>query len=45
MAGASYHVRGILADDELRNAAQIRLNVMRNRLYNALIKEYFNMHQ
>ena len=41
LADANYAARGILADEELRNAAQIRLNVTRNKLYTALIKEYF----
>ena len=41
MADACYRAKGIIADEELRNAAQIRLNVTSNRLYNALIKEYF----
>jgi hypothetical protein len=41
MAEANYEARKILADEGLRNAAQVRLNVKRNKLYTALIKEYF----
>jgi hypothetical protein len=41
MEDANDEVRGIMADDTLRNEAQIRLNVTRNKLYHALIKEYF----
>jgi hypothetical protein len=41
MADANYHAKGILANEDLRNAAQIRLNTTRKKLYTALIKEYF----
>jgi hypothetical protein len=41
MEEANYHAKKIIADDELRDAALVRLNVMRNKLYHALIKEYF----
>lgn len=41
MQEANYAVREILADKELCKAAQVRLNVTRNKLYTALIKEYF----
>ena len=41
MAEANYEAKRILADEELRNLAQVRLNVTRNRLYTALIREYF----
>ncbi len=41
MTEANYYAQEILADEQLRNAAQVRLNVMRNRLYQNLIKEYF----
>ena len=41
MAEANYHTRIILASEQLRTEAQIRLNVTSNRLYTALIKEYF----
>lgn len=41
MEEANYTVREILADEVLCKAAQVRLNVTRNKLYTALIKEYF----
>jgi hypothetical protein len=41
MQEANYVVKDILADEELCKAAQVRLNVTRNKLYTALIKEYF----
>lgn len=44
MAEANYEAKAILADETLRNAAQVRLNVTRNKLYTALIREYFKNH-
>jgi hypothetical protein len=41
MKEANDAAKQIIANDEQRNAAQVRLNVARNRLYTALIKEYF----
>ena len=41
MAEANYRARTILADERLRMEAQLRLDVTSNRLYTALIKEYF----
>lgn len=41
MTEANYEAKSILSNEELRNAAQVRLNTTRKRLYNALIKEYF----
>ena len=41
MADAHYRAKGIMANEELASAAQVRLNVTRNKLYTALIKEYF----
>jgi valyl-tRNA synthetase len=41
MQDANYAVREIMANEELASAAQVRLNVTRNKLYTALIKEYF----
>jgi hypothetical protein len=41
MAEANYAAKEIMGDEKLRNAAQLRLNVSSNRLYRALIKEYF----
>ena len=42
MYEANYTAKGIMADEELSMAAQVRLNVTRNKLYTALVKEYFN---
>ena len=41
MENANYAAKTILADKELKDAAQVRLNVTTNKLYTALIKEYF----
>ncbi len=41
MAQANDEAHKIMADDKLRNAAQVRLNVTSNKLYSSLIKEYF----
>lgn len=41
MEEANYEAKRIMADEELRSEAQVRLNVTRNKLYTALIKEYF----
>ncbi|MDP4131835.1 MAG: hypothetical protein Q8918_15380 [Bacteroidota bacterium] len=41
MEEANYEAKRILGDEAQRNAAQVRLNVTRNKLYTALIKEYF----
>ena len=41
MQEANYEARAIIADEALRNAAQVRLNVTRNKLYTSLIREYF----
>jgi hypothetical protein len=43
MQEANYAAKGIMADETSRNAAQLRLNVTRNKLYTALIKEYFQL--
>jgi hypothetical protein len=45
MQDANYAVREIMGNEELASAAQVRLNVTRNKLYTALIKEYFKSHQ
>lgn len=37
--------QGIMVDEELSRAAQVRLNVTRNKLYTALIREYFSNHK
>jgi hypothetical protein len=41
MQEANWAAKEILASETLRNEAQVRLNTTRNRLYTALIKEYF----
>ncbi len=41
MIEANYTAKSIMADEEKSKAAQVRLNVTRNKLYTALIKEYF----
>jgi hypothetical protein len=42
MEEANYKAKHIMANEELSRAAQARLNVTRNKLYTALIKEYFS---
>lgn len=44
MARANEYAQGLINNEELRNAAQLRLNVQRNKLYTALIKEYYRNH-
>ena len=41
MGEANYAAKGVLDSEVLRNEAQVRLNTTRNKLYTALIKEYF----
>jgi hypothetical protein len=41
MYEANKVAKSTLSSEEDRNAAQIRLNVTRNKLYTALIREYF----
>ncbi|WP_276483982.1 hypothetical protein [Paraflavitalea pollutisoli] len=41
MEAANWEAKTIMADVELRNAAQVRLNVTANKLYTALVREYF----
>jgi hypothetical protein len=45
MFDANYAAKAIIADEEQRNAALVRLNVTRNKLYTALIREYFKEQQ
>jgi hypothetical protein len=45
MLEANAIAKGIIANEELIRAAQVRLNVTRNKLYIALIKEYFSNHK
>jgi hypothetical protein len=41
MEAANDFAKTIMADDAERNATQLRLNVTSNKLYTALIREYF----
>ena len=41
MYEAHFRAKGIMGDEELASAAQVCLNVTRNKLYTSLIKEYF----
>jgi hypothetical protein len=41
MEEANYAAKEIMANEELRIAAQVRLNVTSNKLYTSLIREYF----
>jgi hypothetical protein len=41
MAEANEEVQRIMRDEEMRDKAQLRLNVTRSKLYHALIREYF----
>ena len=41
MLEANAEAKRIIDDERLRNEAQVKLNVTRNKLYTALIKEYF----
>lgn len=43
MEDANYQAKRIMANEELRQAAQVRLDVTSNKLYTALIKEYFKI--
>lgn len=43
MEEANYAAKAILADKVLSAEAQVRLNVTRNRLYPALVREYFKV--
>lgn len=45
MFEAHHEAKAIMANEELANAAQVRLNVTRNKLYTALIREYFKNHK
>jgi hypothetical protein len=41
MEEANEEAQRIMGDEDLRHLAQVRLNVTRNKLYTALIREYF----
>lgn len=38
---AHFQAQGIMNHEELRNAAQVRLNVTRNKIYTSLVREFF----
>ncbi|WP_332737018.1 hypothetical protein [Flavihumibacter sp.] len=41
MEQANYYARGIISDEATRDAALLRLNVTRNKLYTSLVREFF----
>lgn len=43
MADANYEAKRVIADEKLRDAALVRLNVTRNKLYTSLIKEFWQI--
>jgi hypothetical protein len=43
MSYASEYAKKIIANKKLKDGAQLRLNVPTNRLYHALVKEYFQI--
>jgi hypothetical protein len=45
MENANAYATQIIEDVQLRNEAQVRLNVTRNRLYTALVSEFFKNHR
>lgn len=40
MRNANYYAQGIMSNKETKDAALLRLKVLENKLYRALIKEY-----
>ncbi|MEP7259441.1 MAG: hypothetical protein ABI687_13660, partial [Flavitalea sp.] len=44
MKRANGYAKGIMNDEQQRNAAQLRFNTPRNKLYTSLIREYFTLH-
>lgn len=42
MEAANYEAKTVMADVAQRHAAQVRLNVTANKLYTALVREYFS---
>jgi hypothetical protein len=43
MGTASHYAKNVIANEKLKKEAQVRLNVSSNRLYHALVKEYFQV--
>ena len=44
MRKANASAKAIIANEQQRNAAQLRLNVPTNKLYTSLISEYYRNH-
>jgi hypothetical protein len=45
MEAANKAAHNILYDDKLKMEAQVRLNVTSNKLYTALVREFFQLHK
>jgi hypothetical protein len=45
MQEASQYAREIIGNEKYKTEAQVRLDVPSNRLYHALVKEYFEVEQ
>jgi hypothetical protein len=45
MEAANEAARMIMYDEKLKMEAQVRLDVTTNKLYNALVREFFQMHK
>jgi hypothetical protein len=43
MRYASEYAKNVIADKKFKDSAQVRLNVATNKLYHALVKEYFQI--
>jgi len=43
MDDASHYAKNVIANEKLKAEAQVRLDVPSNRLYHALVKEYFQV--
>ena len=43
MQEASQYARNVISNEAYKSEAQVRLNVPSNRLYHALVKEYFQV--
>ena len=41
MFAANYYAKGVIANEKKRAEAQLRLDVTRNKLYTALVREFF----
>jgi hypothetical protein len=45
MEAANEAALNIMDDDKLKMEAQVRLNVTNNKLYNSLVREFFQLHK